>query len=233
MICHHYKCVFIHIPKNAGQSIEHVFLNLLNLTWDTRAPLLLRYNDNIELGPPRLAHLKAEEYVRYKYLTQDMFDDYFKFTFVRNPWSRMVSIYKHLGFNKKLEFNVFLKGTFKNTIFNDKNWFVGPQSNFVYSENGDLLVDFIGRFEDLQNSFEHVCKQIGLPATQVPHINESKENDSVFSRNPKNFVKNISRRITEKKISSYKTYQEYYDEESIDLVAELYEKDIELFKYDF
>ena len=233
MICHHYKCIFVHIPKNAGQSVEHIFLNLLNLTWDTRAPLLLRYNDNIELGPPRLAHLKAEEYVRYKYLTQDMFDNYFKFTFVRNPWSRMVSIYKYLGFNKKLEFNVFLKGTFKNTIFNEKNWFVGPQSNFVYSANGDLLVDFIGRFEDLQNSFEYVCKQIGLPATQVPHINESKENDSAFSRNSKNFVRNISRRITEKKISSYKTYQEYYDEESIELVAELYEKDIELFKYDF
>ena len=103
MICHHYKCVFVHIPKNAGQSIEHVFLNLLNLTWETRAPLLLRCNDRLELGPPRLAHLKADEYVRYNYLTQEMFNDYFKFSFVRNPWSRIISIYKYLGFNKKCD----------------------------------------------------------------------------------------------------------------------------------
>ena len=29
MICHDYKCIFVHIPKTAGQSIEHVFLNQL------------------------------------------------------------------------------------------------------------------------------------------------------------------------------------------------------------
>ena len=65
MISHHQKCVFVHIPKNAGQSIEHVFINLLELTWETRAPLLLRRNEHPELGPLRLAHLKAEEYVKY------------------------------------------------------------------------------------------------------------------------------------------------------------------------
>ncbi|WP_422127914.1 sulfotransferase family 2 domain-containing protein [Vibrio hannami] len=101
MISHHHKCIFVHIPKNAGQSVEHVFLNLLGLNWETRAPLLLRYNDKPELGPPRLAHLKANEYVRYNYLTQEMFDDYFKFAFVRNPWSRTVSMYKYLGYSKK------------------------------------------------------------------------------------------------------------------------------------
>ena len=233
MICHHYKCVFVHIPKNAGQSIEHVFLNLLNVTWETRAPLLLRYNDRSELGPPRLAHLKAEEYVRYKYLTQEIFDDYFKFAFVRNPWSRMVSLYKYLGFNQKCSFKTFFTGTFKDTIFNDKRWFVGPQSDYIYTDNGDLLVDFVGRFEDLQYGFDHVCTQIGLAATQVPHVNESKENDSIFSLKSKELAKNILRKIKGKNIPSYKKYQEYYDQESIDLVAKLYKRDIELFKYDF
>jgi hypothetical protein len=233
MICHHYKCVFVHIPKNAGQSIEHVFLNLLDLTWKTRAPLLLRYNDKSELGPPRLAHLKAEEYVRYKYLTQDMLNEYFKFAFVRNPWSRMISIYKYLGFNKKCDFKTFLMGTLKNTIFNDEYWFVGPQSDYVYTDAGDLLVDFIGRFEDLQNGFDHVCKNIGLPEIQVPHVNESRKNDSIFSLKPKKLAKNILRSINTKSIPTYTTYQEYYDQESIDLVAKIYKRDIELFKYDF
>ena len=57
MISHHHKCVFIHIPKNAGQSIENLFLELLNLTWETKAPLLLRPNDCLELGPRYLTTL--------------------------------------------------------------------------------------------------------------------------------------------------------------------------------
>jgi hypothetical protein len=174
MICHDYKCIFVHIPKTAGQSIEHVFLNLLGLKWGTRAPLLLRYNDRPELGPPRLAHLKADQYVRYKYLTQEIFDDYFKFSFVRNPWSRVVSMYKYLGFNKKCDFKTFLTGEFKNKIFKDEYWFVGPQSEFVCAPNGDILVDYIGRFEDLQNGFDYVCREIGIPPTTLPHVNESK-----------------------------------------------------------
>ncbi|MCP4111788.1 MAG: sulfotransferase family protein [Desulfobacteraceae bacterium] len=233
MICHHYRCIFIHIPKNAGQSIEHVFLNLLDLNWETRAPLLLRHNDRPELGPPTLAHLKAGEYVRFKYLTQEMFDDYFKFTIVRNPWTRMVSIYKYLRFDKKCDFKTFLMGEFKNRIFEDKNWFVGPQSDFLYNDNGDLLVDYIGRFEDLQNSFDHVCKAIGLPPTQVPHINEAKDRRPDFSLKPRKLAKYYLQKMFAKTIPVYKTYQEYYDRTSMDFVAEIYSKDIDLFSYKF
>ncbi len=233
MICHRYKTVFVHIPRNAGQSIEHVFIKLLNLTWETRAPLLLKTNDRPEFGPPRLAHLKADEYVRYEYLTQDMFNDYFKFAFVRNPWSRMISIYKSSGFHKKCDFKTFLIGHFKDAIFNELRWFVGPQSDFVYTDHGDLLVDFVGRFEDLQNGFDRVCEAIGLPITQVPHVHESKDNESIVGLQPKELAKNGVRSIKEEHIPSYRQYQEYYDQQSIDVVTELYKRDIELFKYEF
>lgn len=218
MICHHFKCIFVHIPKTAGQSIEHVFLDLLDLKWETRAPLLLRYNDRPELGPPRLAHLKADEYVRYKYLTQEMFDDYFKFAFVRNPWSRLVSMYKYFGYNEKIDFNSFVQDAFKNRIFNKENWFVGPQSDFVYSRDGELLVDYLGRFEDLQDGFDLACERIGVPPTKLQHINKSQSSGRVHGI---------------KEIRSFSQYQEYYDKESIDCVAHLYRKDIESFKYEF
>lgn len=233
MICHHYKCLFVHIPKNAGQSIENVFLNLLDLKWETRAPLLLRHNDRPELGPPRLAHLKADEYVRFKYLSQEMFDDYFKFAFVRNPWSRMVSFYNYLGFNKKCDFKTFLVKEFKNRIFKDRFWFVGPQSDFLYSADGKLLVNYIGRFEDLQNGFDYVCKEINLPQTALPHVNKSKNSHTLSSFNPKKVARNLLYRCKEKKISSYANYQDYYDIESKNCVADLYQKDIELFNYNF
>lgn len=212
MISHHHKCIFVHIPKNAGQSIEHVFLDLLDLSWETRAPLLLRPNDRSELGPPRLAHLKANEYIQYKYLTTEMFDNYYKFTFVRNPWDRMVSIYKYLGFNNKCDFKTFLFSYYKDKIFEERFWFVGPQSDFIYDPKGKLLVDFVGRFEDLQNDFNQVCRKIGIPLAQLSHINKSTD---------------------EKNATVFKCYQDYYDQESIAFIEEIYKSDIELFSYKF
>jgi len=63
LISHHDKCLFVHVPKCAGQSVEMFFLDRIGLDWERRAPLLLRPNDVPALGPPRLAHLKAAEYV--------------------------------------------------------------------------------------------------------------------------------------------------------------------------
>ena len=231
MICHHYKCVFVHIPKCGGQSIEHVFLNALGLDWDTRAPLLLRYNNRPELGPPRLAHLKANEYVEYKYLTQEMLDGYFKFAFVRNPWSRVVSLYKYLGFSQKLEFKLFLLGIFKDKIFDEKRWFVGPQSDFVCSADDTLVVDYVGRMENLQDDFSYVCKEIGLQLTSLPHINKSESRDPLFSLRPKQFAKYLLHPLRKKRIPSFDRFQDYYDAESADFVAKLYERDIKLFGY--
>lgn len=239
MICHHYKCIFIHIPKNAGQSIEHVFLKLLNLDWETRAPLLLRYNDRPELGPPRLAHLKAYEYVPYKYLTQEQFDQYFKFSFVRNPWDRMVSLYKYLGWDERVEFRTFLVKKLKSEVWRDNYWFAGPQSDFVCNEGGDVMVDFVGKFENLQTDFNRVCQELRLPPVQLPHINPSKNQKPKPGRNPKKgfdyarWLYNNWRKPGFNTISSGRSYQDYYDDESRECVARLYRKDIELFGYQF
>ena len=233
MICHHTKCIFVHIPKNAGQSVEHVFLNLLGLTWETRAPLLLRYNDRPELGPPRLAHLKAEEYVRCKYVPQEMYDAYFKFTFVRNPWSRMVSIYKYSRYFERQEFKRFLTGVFKNKFWHEKRWFMGPQTDFIYSNDDTLLVDFVGRFEQLQSDFNQVCDRIGLPPTEVPHVNLSENTKPQPSLVPKKLAKYLMYAAMKRNVPKFKRYHDYYDQESKELVAELYKRDIDLLGYEF
>ena len=233
MVSHHHKCIFIHIPKTAGQSIERVFLNLLDLKWETRAPLLLRYNDRPELGPPSLAHLKANEYVRYQYLSQELFDKYYKFAFVRNPWDRMVSIYKYYNYDTRFEFKSFLLNVFKNEIWHDKYWFVGPQSGFVCGEDDTMLVDFVGRYENLQNDFNHVCKKIGLPPIEIPHANKSSLTSPILSFNPKRLIKYVRYQIKGKYIPMFKRYQDYYDDETRELIADLYRRDIELFGYEF
>ena len=227
MISHRYRCVFVHVPKVAGQSVEEVFLRLHDLTWKTRAPLLLRANNHPEQGPPRLAHLKALEYVRFGHVTQEQFDSYLKFSFVRNPWDRMVSFFKYLGAPQKHGFKEFLMNEFKNYIWTRHHWFVGPQSEFVCDAQGKALVDFIGRFESLQDDFNHVCQQLGLSFLELPHRNKSKNRRLKNALRPKLFLSQDQR------VPVFRHYQDYYDDESKEFVAELYRKDIEFFKYRF
>jgi hypothetical protein len=205
----------------------------LDLKWETRAPLLLRYNDRPELGPPSLAHLRAYEYVRYKYLSQELFDEYFKFAFVRNPWDRVVSMYKYFNFNTRFDFKFYLTDILKTGLWQKRYWFVSPQSDYVCAEDGKILVDFIGRFENLQSDFYSVCQKIGLPPIEVPHIHESSISRPGLSVYPKQLVKYVRYQLKGRHIPTYKRYQSYYDDESREFVAELYKRDIELFGYKF
>lgn len=221
MICHQHKCIFVHIPKTAGQSVEHVFLDLLGLTWETRAPLLLRFNDKKELGPPRLAHLKANDYLKYKYISEDLFNSYFKFSFVRNPWSRLVSFYNYRKYYMFYNFKSFVMKHLEKNIWKKDYWFIGPQYEYLYDDNGNILVDFIGKFENLQKDFNHVCNNTNIPETKLPHINKS---DSKTLNTFLNFIA-----IQRKK----NHYCDYYDLESKEHVENLYKNDIAYFKYEF
>lgn len=237
MISHHHKCVFVHIPKNAGQSIEHVFFDLLGLTYETRAPLLMRANDRPELGPPRLAHLKWHQYVDCKYMPQEQFDAYFKFSFVRNPWDRAVSIYKYYKFHKRCSFPAFVAEDLSGWMWQERHWFVGPQVDFVCDRDGALKVDFLGRFENLQQDFDQVCRAIPMPATKLPHVNISISRIEPSERQAKASVRarlgHLWNRRKEKEFPTYPRFQDYYDPASRALVEKLYGPDIDRFGYEF
>ena len=229
MICHDYKCVFIHIPKNAGQSIETVFLSALNLTWETRFPLFLRPNHDPSLGPPRLAHLKAREYVSCGHLSPSQFDSYFKFAFVRNPWDRAVSLYKYIGLRKGLSFKQFVAERLRGDLWKNWRWFVGPQADFVCHPNGTVLVDFLGRFENLQADFQHVCRRLHLLQPQLPHVNKSKGPKFSLRR----VLASLRDTVTGRASCSPCHYSDYYDDETKNIVSELYHQDGHLFGYHF
>lgn len=230
MISDKYKCIFVHIPKVAGQSIEHVFLDLHGLTWDTREPLLLRLNNDPEQGPPRLGHLKASEYVSCGHISQVRFDSYFKFAFIRNPWSRLISFYKYLGYAERLTFSEFIYGEFMEKEWEANRWFVGPQYDYIFDEQGNQLVDYVGRFENLQKDFDYVCTQISIPETRLPFVNPATKERGAF-RLIKNLVKKYSPFHVH--IEAYDHYSKYYNDDTLNLVSELYAKDIETFGFEF
>lgn len=174
MVSHHHKCIFIHIPKNAGQSIENVFLDLIGLSWEMRDPLLLRHNTNPMLGPKRLAHLKSHEYVEYKYVSPQQYKEYITFAVIRNPWERAVSFYKYLGYDKICNFEDFIVKHLSKDLWHREYWFLCPQSEFIYY-NGKLNVDYVLRFENLEEDFKMICKKLNLQNIPLPRVNVSKE----------------------------------------------------------
>lgn len=245
MISHQHKCIFVHIPKNAGTSIVSVFLKLLGLTRKKQSLLCLGVNKNPDVDTPDLTHPKANEYVRHQYIRQELFDKYFKFSFVRNPWDRMVSFYKFFNISRRCNFKTFVMDRFwDDLMFNHYFWVVVPQCNFICDEKGKLLVDYVGRYENLQEDFYEVCKNIGLPLLKLPVENKSEVRMEpklnlksalrlVRHREIKHIFEEFLYQHKEKQTPQYDTYQEYYDSESMEYVKFIYRKDIKMFGYKF
>ena len=141
--------------------------------------------------------------------------NYYKFSFVRNPWDRFVSLYfycmtgstmmqKNKNAKPVLDFKSFCKLVKSGFYIGNSyvwNTHYQPQTNFI-----DLPdIDFVGRFENIQHDFDIVCDKIGFKQQQLPHTNKSK----------------------------HKHYTKYYDDETREIVAEKYAKDIEVFGYEF
>ena len=210
MISLFHQCVFVHIPKCAGQSVETAFLNELNLTWKQRAVLQLRpktVSDPKE-APPKLAHLMAKQYVSLGYLPDHLFDQFLKFSVIRNPWARVYSIYKYKT-KQKIPFNDYVINVFEKELFKKLYWFAAPQVDYLSDDDNKILVDNIVRLENSQE-IESLFKSLGFSSTTLPHVNESKS-----------------------KSEASKRYQDVYCEKSYEVVKRLYRRDIEVFDYSF
>lgn len=229
MICRPFKCIFVHIPKAAGRSIEMYFLNRLNLDRENiahREQLLLTDNDDPARGTEKLSHLSAAEYVDCGHISQQDFDEFFKFSFVRNPFSRLVSEYRYRNFLSHKSFKDFVMHKLPEPGWDDKYRHVMPQTRMLYDGDGHLLVDFVGKFENLQQDFDHVCEQLGFADSQLPHINSSDKKSRELRRKARNL-------LHRNKESGLRKYTDFYDAETREFVSELYRADIENFNYSF
>ena len=151
MISHKHKCIFIHIPKTAGTSINTFFFPNVRFYQD-----IPNYDVLFGWCPIRKIHLQhatGAQLIETGLVSEQNWEEYFKFSFVRNPWDRAYSdftwIQEFSGVQGRFEDYIGKKGSFQK-ILNDSSdhHFLGdhllPQSEF-FDLDGKYELDYIGK----------------------------------------------------------------------------------------
>ena len=196
------KFIFIHIQKTAGSSVEAA---LASITPDA----IRRFDDLPEAHDPlKNRHLFASDLK--KYLDEETWSSYYKFAFTRNPWSRLVSWYNMCIERPTTPFMRMVKRearTFEEFL-NLSQWRAERttfnQAEYVTDAAGRLIVDFVGRYERINEDFRTVCEHLRVDL-KLPHKNRSAPVD----------------------------YRSYYNDRTRQLVADRFARDIKMFGYCF
>lgn len=159
-----HQAVFVHIPKCAGTSVVELF----------------------DSGSPRRTHA---EWLRFYQADRKAFERFFKFTFVRNPIDRFLSAYRYIiaggaqrPRDRKIQkyvlsladdFEKFATLVSHEVLYQIHHF--RPQVTFVCDETGDLMVDYVGHVESMQESVAQIFHHLGRAIPEVPHSNRTNE----------------------------------------------------------
>jgi len=210
LISHSHKCIFIHISKCAGSSIEKALgLKNWNLNYDT----LTGWCPKNRLY---LQHATPQQLLDYGYITPDVWNSYYKFVIIRNPWARAYSDYLwSIQFTKQFDtFKNFIlgKGKFQERFSpkNDNNIsdHLFTQKRYLLLNNQPIDFDTIIPFEELEIELPKLATALNLPT----HTFDKQTN------------------VNKKK---YKHYSYFYSPSKKRLIAKQYKEDIEYLKYTF
>ena len=159
---------------------------------------------------PRHAKIVAA----YEILPREFFNQLFKFTFVRNPWDLQVSSFHHIrrerphllhGYDNFADFLRYKLDPDRPYQYHIDTS-MELQSDYLVDLHGRILVDFIGRFESLNEDFALICQRIGIPKPSLAH---------------------------RRKAGDRGDYRSYYNDQTARLVADRFRQDIEMFDYQF
>jgi hypothetical protein len=218
--------VYVAIPKTGTTSVTRALhdicqpgdsLKLVKDEIDASFRKQYHLDDIGDNKPGRAKHLSA---LQLKYILGDAeFARCTKFSVVRNPWARMVSRYffTHVEAEPSDE-EKQRRGTtrkFHNKDFErwvDRIWKrhnagkrkAGQLAKLV-DLDGQLLVDHVGRLENVQVTLDWVSQRLGIAPMQMPHVNGTRKGH----------------------------YAQYYNASTKEMVAEICRQDIEYFGYRF
>ncbi len=198
--------IFVHIEKNAGTSITNALQPFSNVQSDSKLYSILRtFNlprDYTRYKYPRHAGLSEAQ----KMMPSDKFEQYFKFAFVRNPWERLVSEYnaaikknrrrRHHKIKAMRDFSEYVSYEVRRNKLG--------QLSKTLNQQGEMGLDFIGRFESLYEDFEHVCQAVGIDVA-----------------------------LKKRNAFKHQNYRQYYNLQTQIKVSQHWADDIETFGYEF
>lgn len=224
------KLIFIHVPKTGGTSIRAALDAAAGegAEWNSGGiwPALLANARRDELfqvykrfyplrSPLTVAHQHLPACLLREFVDPQVWNTYHKFALVRNPWDYVVSMYHYLrqalpdkqGFlhrdHPDLAYLVRQCDEFKDWVKLVPMLETDLASYFTDSQGNDL-VDFVGRYESVEDDFAQLCARVGIKA-QLPRLNTS----------------------------SRRAYRDYYTAETKATVARYFSRDIERFDYSF
>jgi chondroitin 4-sulfotransferase 11 len=192
MISMKYRFIFVHVGRTGGSSFERIAG--IEPTLDIRTAHL----GNTDFEEKH----KKFEYYKENYPAE--FNTFFKFTFVRNPFDRLVSAWKWqtviVKVSKAASLKEFIEERPESSSFSE----IFKLKGFTIYDSINQF-DFIGRFENLAQDYEFLCERLKIKNINIPHTNKT----------------------------SFGAYQNYYDDDTIELVRNKFKLDLELFGYDF
>lgn len=206
IVSHKHRFIFVAVPRTGTQSIRAALRPHLDdgdweqADWQAGKRLPIPEIAAIDHG-----HVTAME--MQPALDERAWREYFKFSFVRNPWERFVScaFFK----NTRRPFFLAQPRRYLKLLLESPSTMSGlfyrPQLGFLGDAEDRLAVDYVGRFESLQDDFDRVCRQVGLPPTALTHLNRSRHEPA----------------------------GRYYDDELKRKVEQHYARDIRAFDYRF
>jgi hypothetical protein len=220
---------FIHIPKTGGLSILDALtarygqppIGMGSGLWpmlksSSDPGLVMRrlrrsFTMNSITGFP-LNHLPAV--LLRELIGFEVWERLYSFAFVRNPWDLVVSSFNYMMQTYSNDPNTALVDRDYVEFATRNGGFPGyvqlfpvlqsPMSTMITDDDDRIIVKHVARFENLAAEVETISAGLGI-ALQVPHVNASQRG----------------------------SYREYYDDETRDIVARHFSRDIERFGYEF
>ena len=200
------KFIFVAVPKTASQAIRSALrIIIAESDWEQCA---YKEQRRIPIGPVSAighGHIAFSEILPF--LLPGMKKEFFSFGFVRNPYDRFVSACTYF---EKIQSAPeggrceIMKRVILGCENSDHEVHFRPQHTFLTDAKGEIVVSFVGRYENLLKDFSNVCAEIGKQGPALDRINTSER----------------------------ETMAEYFDQELIEMICDHYRVDFQLFGYD-
>jgi hypothetical protein len=205
IISHRHQFVFFAVPKTGTHAIRQALgPHLAAGDWEQQDLFERKRLPIPELAQLRHGHISVRQL--QPLLPAGQWESYFKFAFVRNPFDRFVSTCFFLRRNQpgmEQHAAAFMRQAIRTPRFRQRI-LVQPQSALLTDASGRVVLDYVGRFENLQESCNEAFARIGLPAADLARRNTSRHEE----------------------------YSSYYDDELRRAVADYYRADFDNFGYD-